>query len=56
MFSEIVINGYNYVVQVTRSTYIKKHSRLNINDSGEVREGEGRGRASKLIPFDNQGT
>ena len=46
MFSEIVIKGYNYVVQVTRSTYIKKHSRLNINDSGEVREeerGEGGG-------------
>ena len=41
MFSEILINGYNYVVQVTWSTYIEKHSRLNINDSGEVREGEG---------------
>ena len=41
MFSEILINGYNYVVQVTWSTYIDKHSRLNINDSGEVREGEG---------------
>ena len=60
MFSEILINGYNYVVQVTWSTYIDKHARLNINDSREVREGEGRGgggggRASKLMPFENQG-
>ena len=35
MFSEI-LNGYSYVLQVTWSTYIDKHSRLNINDSGEV--------------------
>ena len=58
MFSEIIINGYNYVLQVTCSTYIDEHSRLNINDSGELREGGGggAGRASKLIPFDNQGT
>ena len=40
MFSEI-LNGHSYVLQVTWSTYIDKHSRLNINDSGEVREGEG---------------
>ena len=40
MFSEILLNGYNYVVQVTWSTYIDKHSRLNINDLGEAREGE----------------
>ena len=33
MFSEI-LNGYNYVLRVTSSTYIDKHSRLNINDSG----------------------
>ena len=39
MFSEIIINGYNYVLQVTCSTYIDKHFRLNINDSGEVRKG-----------------
>ena len=61
MFSEI-LNGYNYVLRVTWSTYIDKHSRININDSGEVKEGgkeEGMGegmRASKLIRFENQGT
>ena len=61
MFSEI-LNGYNYVLQVTWSTYIDKHSRLNINDSGEGKEGGKEGgvgeetRASKLILFENQGT
>ena len=53
MFSEI-LNCYNCALQVTWSIYIDKHFRLNINDSGEVREGgggRGGGRASKLIPF-----
>ena len=63
MFSEILINGYNYVVQVTWSTYIDKHSRLNINDSGEVKEGGKEGgvggmneRKQAHIQFENQGT
>ena len=61
MFSEI-LNGYNYVLRVTWSTCIDKHSRININDSGEVKEGGKEGgwgegmRANKLIRFENQGT
>ena len=59
MFSEI-LNGYNYVLQVTWSTYIDKHSRLNINDSGEVREGEvgcgGVGESTQAHTVQNQGT
>ena len=55
MFSEI-LNGYNYVLQVTWSTYIDKHSRLNINDSGEVREGKGGGKSKQAHTFQNQGT
>ena len=59
MFSEI-LNGYNYVLQVTWSTYIHKHSRLNINDSGEVREGDlgcgGVGESKQAHTVQNQGT